>query len=64
VKFFLFVEGKTEYAAVGDFLKRWLDTRLPVRIRITPVKFNGASDYCGDIKKKWIWTSRRRMQAT
>jgi hypothetical protein len=52
VKFVLFVEGKTEYMGVGNFLKRWLDQRLPERVRITPVRFNGVSDYCGDIVKK------------
>jgi len=52
VKFVLFVEGKTEYMGVGHFLKRWLDPRLPQRVRVTPVKFNGVSDYCGEIAKK------------
>jgi hypothetical protein len=52
VKLVLFVEGKTEYMGVGGFLKRWLDARLPQRVRIAPVKFNGISDYCGDLKKK------------
>jgi hypothetical protein len=51
VKFVLFVEGKTEYLGVGNFLKRWLDARLPQRVRVTPVKFNGVSDYYGDIVK-------------
>ncbi len=52
MKFVLFVEGKTEYTGIPGFLKRWLDTKLPQRIRITPIKFNGVSDYCGDIRKK------------
>jgi hypothetical protein len=52
VKFVLFVEGKTEHSGVGNFLKRWLDARLPQRVRIAPIKFNGVSDYCGDIAKK------------
>jgi len=51
VKFVLFVEGKTEYEGVGKFVKRWLDARLPERVRVTPVKFHGVSDYCGDIRK-------------
>lgn len=44
MKFVLFVEGKTEFLGVGNFLKRWLDARLPQRVRVTPVKFNGVSD--------------------
>ncbi len=52
MKFVLFVEGKTEYEGVGNFLKRWLDARLPERVRVTPVKFSGVSDYRGDIRKK------------
>jgi len=52
VKFVLFVEGKTESSGVPAFLKRWLDERLPQRVRIAPIKFNGVSDYCGEIRKK------------
>jgi len=51
VKFVLFVEGKTEFAAVPRFLKPWLDARLSQRVRIAPVKFSGVSDYCGEIGK-------------
>jgi hypothetical protein len=36
---------------VPRFLKPWLDTRLPQKVRIAPVKFNGVSDYCGEIAK-------------
>jgi hypothetical protein len=52
VRFVLFVEGKTESVGVGNFLKRWLDPRLPQRVRMTPIKFNGVSDYCGEVAKK------------
>lgn len=52
MKFVLFVEGKTEYAGVPGFLKRWLDARLPQRVRIAPIRFKGVTDYFGDIRKK------------
>lgn len=41
MRFVLFVEGHTEQACVGAFLKRWLDSQLSQRIGIKPVRFDG-----------------------
>ena len=52
MKFVLFVEGKLEKEVLPDFLHRWLDTRLPQRVRIAPVRFEGWRDYYKEIGKK------------
>jgi len=52
MKFILFVEGKTEKKAIPDFIKRWLDARLSQSVRITPVKFEGNSDFYNGCAKK------------
>jgi hypothetical protein len=52
MKFVLFVEGHTERKALPDFLKRWLDVRLPRKVGIKIVRFEGLNDYCGEIAKK------------
>jgi len=52
MKFVLFVEGHTERKALPEFLKRWLDARLPQRVGIKVVRFEGWRDYCDEIAKK------------
>jgi hypothetical protein len=49
MKFMLFVEGHTEKAALADFFKRWLDPRLPQRVGIKPIRFQGWRDYYDEI---------------
>lgn len=49
MKFVLFVEGVTERKGLPEFLKRWLDPRLPAPIGIKPVKFQGSPDYYKEI---------------
>jgi hypothetical protein len=52
MKFILFVEGHTEKKALPDFLKRWLDVRLPQKVGIKVVRFEGWRDYNDEIAKK------------
>jgi hypothetical protein len=52
MKFVLFVEGHTERKALPDFLKRWLDARLPQKVGIKVVRFEGWSHYRDEIAKK------------
>jgi hypothetical protein len=52
MKFVLFVEGHTEKKALPDFLKRWLDVRLPRKVGIKVVRFEGWRDYHDEIAKK------------
>ena len=52
MKFVLFVEGHTEKGALADFFKRWLDPRLPQRVGIKPVRFEGWRNYDDEIAKK------------
>lgn len=51
MKFILFVEGETE-RALPAFLRSWLDAKLPQRIGIKPVRFEGWRDYYDGIVKK------------
>lgn len=51
MKIVLFVEGHTE-KALPEFLKRWLDPRLPQPIGIKPVRFEGWRDFYDEISKK------------
>jgi Domain of unknown function (DUF4276) len=51
LKFLLFVEGKTE-KALGDFLRAWLDSRLPKRIGIKVVRFEGWREYADEIARR------------
>jgi hypothetical protein len=51
LKFLLFVEGSTE-RALPDFLRSWLDSRLPQRVGIKPVRFEGWRDYYDGIVRK------------
>jgi hypothetical protein len=55
----LFVEGDTERGdarrrTLPSFLHRWLDPQLPPtsRVGITPVKFQGVSNYLDDLPQK------------
>ncbi len=52
MKLVLFVEGHTERKALPDFFKCWLDPRLPERIGIKVVRFEGWRDYYDEIAKK------------
>jgi len=52
MKFILFVEGHTEKKALADFLKRWLDPRLPQRVGIKVVRFEGWQNYVDEIAQK------------
>src|SRR5213593_573165 len=55
MKFVLFVEGDTEKRVLADFLRRWLDPRLPQRVGIKLVGFEGWRDYYDKIAKKVEW---------
>jgi hypothetical protein len=48
VKFVLFCEGWTEKGALPDFLRRWLDSKLPVKVGVQPVRFNGWAEMAKD----------------
>jgi hypothetical protein len=52
MKFVLFCEGPTEAAALPDFLRRWLDSKLRMRIGVQPVCFNGWAEMVNDGAKK------------
>ena len=41
MRFVLLVEGKTEKEAAAEFLRRWLDSQLSLRVGIQVVRFNG-----------------------
>lgn len=48
----MFVEGQTEKYSIADFIKRWLDPRLPRAIRISVVGFRGFGEYLAEIKSR------------
>lgn len=52
MKFVLLVEGQTETACIGNFLKRWLDPQLNQPVGIAPVKFNGWTHFEKEVAKK------------
>ncbi len=52
MRFVLFVEGYTEKKVLPEFLKRWLDVRLPQRVGVNMVRFEGCRDYYEGISKK------------
>jgi hypothetical protein len=52
MKFVLLCEGKTEKLALPEFLKRWLDTKLPKRVGIKPIKYEGWRELHDDYTKK------------
>lgn len=52
MKFVLLVEGHTERKAVPEFLKRWLDQRLPQPIGIKTIRFDGWQQLYKDVEQK------------
>ncbi len=48
MKFVLFCEGATEYGALPNFLRRWLNSKLSQRVGIQPVGFNGWAEMVKD----------------
>lgn len=52
MKFFLFVEGHTEKAALAPFVKRWLDPRLARPAGVKVIRFDGWRNYVDDIATK------------
>lgn len=51
MKFLLFVEGQTEKGSLGEFLKRWFDTRLPSPVKISIVTLRGVGNYSKNIRR-------------
>ena len=52
MKFILFVEGKSEKQALKPFLKKWLDPKLPQKVRIELVDLGGWSNLVKDAEPK------------
>ena len=52
MKFILFVEGYTENKALPAFLKRWLDPKLDLPVKIQTVRFEGWSELFRDAAQK------------
>lgn len=52
MRFVLFCEGWTEKGALPDFLRRWLDSKLPSKVGVQPVRFNGWAEMVKDIPVK------------
>lgn len=52
MRFILFVEGYTENKALPQFLKKWLDPKLPNPIGIKTVRFEGWSELVKDAPLK------------
>lgn len=52
MKFILFCEGWTEQGALPDFLRRWLNPKLPSKVGIQTVRFNGWSEIVKETPKK------------
>lgn len=52
MRFVLFVEGDTERRGVPQFLKRWLDPKLPQPVGLKPVRVQGWRHYDSEIAKK------------
>ena len=52
MKFVLFCEGATEKGALPEFLRRWLNSQLSVKVGIQPVGFNGWAEMVKDSPKK------------
>lgn len=48
MKFVLFCEGWTEKGALPDFLRRWLNSKLPAKVGVQPVRFNGWAEMVKD----------------
>jgi len=52
MKFVLFCEGWTEQSALPDFLRRWLNSKLPAKVGVQPVRFNGWPEMVKDSPTK------------
>jgi hypothetical protein len=52
MKFIIFVEGYTENKALPQFLKRWLDPKLPNPVGIKTVRFEGWAELVKDAPLK------------
>lgn len=52
MKFVLFIEGHTENIALPQFLKKWLDPRLPNPVGIKTVRFEGWPELVKDAPRK------------
>lgn len=52
MKFLLFVEGDTEKIALGDFIQRWLNSKLSCRVGIKLINFKGNRHFRREILKK------------
>lgn len=52
MKFILFVEGHTENKALPQFLKKWLDPKLPNPVGIKTVRFEGWAELVKDAPLK------------
>jgi len=52
MRFVLFCEGWTEQGALPDFLRRWLNSKLPTRVGVQPVRFNGWTEMVKDSRVK------------
>ena len=52
MKFVLFCEGPTEQGALPEFLRRWLNSKLPQRVGVQPVLFNGWAEMVKDSPAK------------
>jgi hypothetical protein len=52
MKFVLFCEGWTEKGALPDFLRRWLNSKLPAKVGVQPVRFNGWAEMVKDSPTK------------
>ncbi|MBU0484544.1 MAG: DUF4276 family protein [Proteobacteria bacterium] len=52
MKFILFVEGYTEKKALPQFLKKWLDPKLPNPVGIKTVRFEGWTELVKDAPLK------------
>lgn len=52
MRFFFFVEGQTEKVLVPEFIKRWLDPRLPRPVKIVAVDLRGAGNYLTHIRNQ------------
>lgn len=52
MKFILFVEGHTEKATLAQFLKRWLDPKLPQPVGVKIVRFEGWRNYLDEVATK------------
>lgn len=48
MKFVLFCEGWTEKGALPEFLRRWLNSKLPEKVGVQPVRFNGWAEMVKD----------------